>query len=264
MKKISKKLIILLLLLITTGCSSSIDKKEKIILGGGHFSEPVLTMIEEGLKNKGYDVEVMLFDGNQLPATACMEGEIDGLVFNHKPWIDKFNKEHNSNLITMEPYLYYSRTALYSLKHNSIDSIPENATIAIPGDPTNLELSLLLLEKNKLIELGKKNSEFYSLIDIEKNKKNLDFIETEITQTIASIEDVDAVVVNAKNAVDYGLDADDFLVENELKKDFPVGLVVEKGSEKKQWVKDALEITQTEEFRERFNEEYQGTVVMYD
>ncbi len=151
-------LLTLLILLTFTGCKANNDAlKDKVILGGGNFSEPILNMIKEGLESKGYSVEMMIFDGNHLAATACMEGDISAFIFNHKPWIEKFNKEHDSNLLTMEPYIFYSRTAMYSLNYESLDSLPNGAKIAIPGDPTNLELSLLLLEENKLIELNEKS-----------------------------------------------------------------------------------------------------------
>ncbi|WP_300410281.1 MetQ/NlpA family ABC transporter substrate-binding protein [Lagierella sp.] len=266
MRKFKVLLMLFTLSFLTTcliGCSGKPNESKKIILGTGPRYEPIIELLKKELGKKGYEVELKVFSGNHVPATACNEGDIDGLVYNHVPWIEKFDKETGADLVTVEPYIFYARTAMYSLKHKSLEYLPDNATIALPGDPTNLELSLKFLEDNKLITLGEKKGDFYTLVDIVENPKKLNLLETEITETIRSIEDADAVIVGVNGARDYGLNVDDFLAENMHKKDFPTGLVVKEGSKDDDWVKAAQEIIKSEEFRDGFNEKYEGVLVLY-
>lgn len=262
-KKMTMVLASIMIIVLLAGCKDKSKESGKVLLGTGQGYEPTIELIKKGLENKGFEVELVIFDGNHVPATACEEGDIDGLVYNHAPWINKFNKETGANLITVEPYIFYARSAMYSLKYDSLDQLPENATIAIPGDPTNLELTLMFLQDNNLIKLGDKKGDFYTLLDVVDNPKNLNLVETEITQTMRSIEDADAVVVGAKEAKEYGLKPDEFLAENMYKKEYPAGLVVKEDSKEKDWVKAAQEIIQSDEFKEGFNKAYEGALVLY-
>src|SRR5699024_5833 len=103
--------------------SAGIEETEKkeIKLGCLAYTEPVLQWIKEGLEPLGYNVEINMFDGNQLTATALKDGDLDGILANHKPWIETFNKENNSDLEMVEPYYFYTFFAIYSTKHNTLD-----------------------------------------------------------------------------------------------------------------------------------------------
>ena len=239
------------------------DKKE-IKLGGMAMSEPMLQYLKEGLEPKGYQVEIVMFDGNHLPATALKDKSVDGVMLNHLPWLETFNKENSSDLKMAEPHIYYGRTAIYSSKHKSIDEIPEGATIAVPGDPSNMDRSLKTLESTGLIKLGEKTGEFYTLVDIAENPKNIKIIETEITATARSINDVDAIISGAYSAKMAGLDHKDFLFEDPKSKDFPFGLIVNGEDVDSQWVKDAIEISESEEYRAKFLDYYDNTFVLFD
>jgi D-methionine transport system substrate-binding protein len=163
-----------------------------------------------------------------------------------------------------KPYTYYSRTAVYSVKHKTIDAIPQNALIAVPGDPSNMDRSLLTLRDMGLLTLGEKTGNFYTILDIKDNPKNIKIIETEITQTIRSINDVDAVITGANRVKLAGLDPNAFLYDDPTNKNYPIGLVVNAKDMDAQWVKDAMKVTQSEEFKSKFNKHFNGTYVLYN
>lgn len=239
-------------------------EKKEIKIGCMSITEPIVEVMQEELEPRGYDVEIVMFDGNHLPATALKNGEIDGVILNHLPWLEKFNKENNCNLKMPEPYMYYSRTAVYSTKHKTIDDLPQNAQIVVPGDPANMERSLIILKDMGLITLGEKTGEFYTVLDVEDNPKNIEIIEAEITATMRSINDVDAVVGGANTAERSGLDPNVFLYEDPAALDFPLGLIVDEKDVDSDWVKEAMEVSQTDEFKEKFKKHYNGTYVLFD
>jgi len=47
------------------------------------LNEPAVQAISDMLKPERYDVKVMVFDGNNLPAIALKNGNIDSLILNH-------------------------------------------------------------------------------------------------------------------------------------------------------------------------------------
>ena len=182
LKLIRLGLLVLSLSLLISGCGKEKPVKEAespekaegetIKIGCMSITEPIVNFLAEGLEEEGYKIEPVVFDGNHLPATALKEGSIDGVILNHKVWLDTFNKENGSELVMPEPYMYYFRNAMYSAKYDSLEEIPVGATIAVPGDPANLDRSLRILEELGFLKLGEKTGEFYSRVDIEDNIKD--------------------------------------------------------------------------------------------
>lgn len=243
------------------------NNDEKVIqIGCLPVSEPVVTLICNHLNSIGYKAEPRVFDGNHLPGVAVDEGSIDAFILTHTQWVEAYNKKNNSNLKMVEPYIYYFKNGLYSLKYDSIEELPNEATIAIPGDPSNMDRSLKTLSNIGLIELGEKSGEFYTPLDITKNDKNLNIMETEVTSTVRSIKDVDAAILGALGLKNHGYDYKTFLYEDPTDPDYPIGLVInlDYTEEEEDWIKDALGYTKTQEFKDEFNKEYDGTFILID
>lgn len=226
--------------------------------------EPMLQYVKGYMEDNGYDFEVVLFDANNLPAVALKDGDLDGLFHNHLPWIETFNKENGSDLRMAEPYVTYGRVALYSTKHKSLEEIPDNAQIAIPGDPSNIERSLIMLRDMGFLTLGEKSGAFYSLLDIEANPKNIRIIETEISQTARTLVDVDAAICYGQRVHQAGYDANVFLYDDPSAPSYPTGLVVRAEDIGQDWVRVFLDCTRTEDFKKWFNEYYAGTYLLFE
>lgn len=111
----------------------------------------------------------------------------------------------------LQPYYYYSPMSIYSLKHGSIEAMPNKSKIVVPGDGTNMDRSLKMLRDAGLITLGEKKGIFYTKLDIVQNPKNVEIIEAEITTTARSAQDVDAVIAVAFIAKSAGIDPNKYL-----------------------------------------------------
>lgn len=243
---------------------SSAAKKD-IKLGCLSTTESVLQWVKEGLKDKGYNVEVIMFDANQLPATALKDGDLDGILANHKPWMETFNKENNADLAMVEPYYYYSFFGIYSAKIKSLDELPMNAQIAVPGDPTNLSRSLIILKDAGLITLGEKTGSFYTILEIEDNPKNIKLIETDIIHTARSINDVDALISPAVYMAESGVvKADEYLYEDVQNKDFPIGIITRSEDVESEWAKDVINLLTSDEYKDKFNDHFQGKYKLFE
>lgn len=267
-KRILALILGLMLVLGLTACANTSkdkvsEEKKSFTIGCMPLNEPAVKSIAEMMKEKGYDVEVKVFDGNNLPAIALSNGEIDSLILNHLPWIKTFNEENNSELVLVEPFKYASLFGMYSSKYDSLEEIPEGATITISNDPSNMERSLKFLEKLDFIKLGEKKGEFYTVLDIKENKKDLKFLEVETTATASSYKDSDATISFTSVMKNAGVDPFSYLEQDDLYVDYPVGFVVNKGNEEAPWAKAVMEVTATKEYSKKFNEAFGGAYVLF-
>lgn len=236
----------------------------KITIGCMPLNKDAVEVIKEMLAPKGYDIEVMVFDGNNLPAEALKADEIDGLILNHLPWIETFNAQNNTELTLVKGFTYASRFGLYSSKHASVKDLPENGIIIISNDPSNMDRSLRFLNKLGLITLGEKADQYYTVLDITENYKNLQITEVETTNTAGSYQDADACISFTSVMRNAGYDAGSYLAEDGEYVNYPTGLFVNKGDEETQWAKDIVAVTQTPEYETKFNEIFQGAYMLFD
>ena len=150
-------------------------KKEPVTLKIGCVAatEPCVQIMKEAMEGTGYEVEVVVFDGNNLPAEALNAGDIDGLFCNSLKWMNTFNEENNADLAMAFPY-YFSYAGLYSAKWDSPEAFPDGAKVIVSNGLSNIDGGLRILQNAGLITLAETPSEnnFYSIIDIvEKTAK---------------------------------------------------------------------------------------------
>ncbi len=267
LKNFASLAMVALLVTISAGCDQKtkedVGKVKEFSIGCMPLNEPVVKVISEMMKTKGYDMKVVVFDGNTLPAIALKDKSIDGLILNHLPWINTFNEKNNSKLVMVKPYMYASLFGIYSSKYDSIEKIPENATITISNDPDNMQRSLKLSEKYGLIKLGEMKGNYFTTLDIVENPKNIKFSEVETTSTASSYKDADATIGFSSVMRNAGIDAKSYIVEDGQSVNFPTGLVVNEGNQDAPWAKAIIEIVKTDDFKTRFNDIYKGAYVLF-
>lgn len=248
-----------------TGDASPLaEEKKEVTIGCMPLNKEGVEAIAEMMKPMGYDIKVMVFDGNNLPAMALSSGEIDSLILNHLPWINNFNTENNTNLVMVDGFKYASLVGLYSSKHDSLEAIPDGAQITVSNDPSNMDRALRLLNKIGFIKLAEKSDGFYTVFDIEENTKNIQFIEVETTSTAGSYEDADGTITFTSVMRNAGYDANSYLVEDGEYINFPTGLVVNSGDENSQWVKDIVATASTPEYKEKFDAIFEGAYMIFE
>lgn len=205
-----KKLITLTLLLVGGAllfASGSKEQEENNVIRIGATPEPhsvMLNLVKDDLAAEGYDLEIIEFTDYVTPNEALESGEIDANFFQHKPYLETFNKEHNTHLESAAG-IHVEPLALYSKKASSISEIKDGATIAIPNDPTNEGRALLLLQSAGLITLKDDAGLEATPFDIADNAKKFKFQEIEAATLPRILGDVDAAVINGNYAIPAGL-----------------------------------------------------------
>lgn len=238
--------------------------KKTIKIGYLPLTQFQVECFKEVLAAEGYEVEPVMFDANNMPATALKDGDVDAIIGNHLPWIQTFNEENNCELVMVEPYYYYSPFCMYSDKHDSVEDLPDGAQVVIVNDPANMERCLTMLQDLELITLGEKKDTFYTSVDIVENPKNLQFIEAEMTMTARNVQDVDAVFAVATVAQGAGLDPTKYLYMDPGSQNYPVGLVVRAEDKDADWTTKAAAGVKTDDMKQKFNDEFKGTYNLFD
>lgn len=227
--------------------------------------EPTVRFVAEGLVELGYpEPEISLFDGNEMPATAVKDGDVDGALANHILWVQNFAEENNCELTMLEPYYFITPVSLYSEKYKTIEELPEGAQITIPNDPTNRDKALRMLRDAGLITLKDiaEGESYQMAIDIVDNPKNLDIVEMDIMSTGRAILETDASITTASIAAAVDVDPNVYLFRSREFRE--MGMFVRNESLDEEWVKDYATVINSQELKDKFNDYYKGIYVLYD
>lgn len=180
--------------------------EEKLVVGvtaGPH--EEVFEIVKELAAEDGLEIEIKVFSDYIMPNTALDEGELDANSYQHKPFMDKFNEDHGTNLASAFPTIL-SLIGVYSETLTDINDVPEGGKVGIPNDPTNGARALIIFEEAGLIELDEETRESATPLDIVTNDLNLEFVELDAAQIPKMLDEVDLAVINGNFATSAGLD----------------------------------------------------------
>lgn len=225
----------------------------------------ILGAVKDALKEQGYELVVQEFVDYVQPNTALEDGSIDANYFQHKPYMDSFNEEQGTSLVSLAA-IHYEPFGIYPGKTKTIAELPDGAQIAVPNDTTNEARALLLLESQGLIKVKEGAGLKATANDIVENPKNLKIVEIEAAQLARSLQDVDLAVINGNYAIQAGLNAQTDAIATESKdseaaKTYANILSVRAGDENREDLKALAAALQSEAVKTFIDEKYQGAVV---
>ena len=157
-------------------------------------------------------VEIVDLGQYTIPNTALADGEIDINQFQHLLFLAGYNEDAKDNLAPFAATAVYP-LGVYSQKHESIETIT-GGEIAIPNDPTNLSRALLVLQDAGLVELKDGGTAFSTELDVLDTSK-VKVVPVDAAQTVISLPDVEASVVNNDFLADAGLSATDAIYSDQ-------------------------------------------------
>ncbi|RLK62636.1 MetQ/NlpA family ABC transporter substrate-binding protein [Atopobacter sp. AH10] len=190
------------------GASNSSKSGEKVTtvkLGIMGANTDVWDTVKERIeKNEPIKIQYVKFQDYNQPNTALNEGSIDLNAFQHNIFLENFNKEHKTDIVSIgntiiEPFGFYSH------KIKDVKELKKGDKIAIPNDVTNGGRALRLLEKQGLIKVDPKKGIFPTTSDITENKLDLQFVELDAAQVPRSLDDVALAGINSDIAIDAGI-----------------------------------------------------------
>lgn len=179
------------------------DEKEIKIGVCGEKNEVLEDVAKRFEKDTGKKIKIVPFSDYNQPNEALNSGDIDINSFQHKKFLEDYNKSHKTDIVSVGDTLL-APMGIYSDKIKDVKEIKDGDKIAIPNDPTNGARALFLLQSAGLIEVEGKEGDAITLDNIKKNPKNLEIIELDASQTARNLTEVAASVINSGMAVDAG------------------------------------------------------------
>lgn len=251
-----------------SSAASTNESSETTVLRVGASPTPhaeILNAVKDNLKEQsGIDLEVVEYSDYVIPNTAVEEGEDQANYFQHTPYLDTFNAENGTHLVSVAK-IHYEPFGLYSQTVKNISDLPDGAKIAIPNDGSNEARALYLLEDQGLITLNHDAGFRATVLDITSNPKNLQFEEVAAELVARTLDDVDGAIVNGNYALAAGLKIEDAIAaesaESEAAQTYANILVVEQGHENDEAVQALVKALTSDTARDFINETYHGAVV---
>lgn len=250
----------------SNGAASKEDDKTITVAASPTPHAEILNKAVKPLVEKdGYKLVVKEFTDYVQPNTATEDGEVDANYFQHKPYLDNFNKEKGTHLVSVEG-IHFEPFGLYPGKTKELKDLQDGATVAVPNDATNEARALLLLQDAGLIKLKDPKDINATPKDITSNLKNLQFKELEAAVVPTVIKDVDIAALNGNYAIQAGFDpTKDTLVTEKAgglaAKTYQNILVVKEGNENTAKTKELKKALKSDEVRDYINKNYKGAVV---
>ena len=227
----------------------------------------ILREADKELQKQGYKLDIVEFTDYVQPNLALDSGDLDANFFQHGPYLDNFNTENNTKLVSVGT-VHYEPLGVYAGKTKSLEELPDGAAIAVPNDTTNEARALLLLQDQGLLTLREGAGITATKADIESNPKNLKITEIAAEQLARSLQDVDLAVINGNYAILGGLKVADALAQEEkdslAAETYANVLAVREGDEGREDIKALFEALKSEPVKAFIAEKYEGSVVAVD
>ena len=227
--------------------------------------QEILEQVVDNLAEQGITLEIVPYTDYNTPNTAVEEGENDANYFQHITYMENFNAEQGTHLVSAGA-IHYEPMGIYAGKSTSLDEIPDGAVIAVPNDATNEGRALLLLQDLGLLTLNEDAGLEATPNDIADNPHNLQFQEMDAAMLPQTIEEVDFYTINSNYAPDAGLNpTTDALATEDAQSDAAQAyaniIAVKEGNENNEAIKALVAALQSDEIREFIETTYNGSVV---
>lgn len=247
--------------------AASSASAESVTIKVGASITPHSEILEQAkpiLAKEGVDLEIVEIEDTVTPNTGLVEGSLDANFFQHQPYLDDFNSENGTDLVSIGS-VHYEPFGIYAGKTKELADLPDGAVVAVPNNVTNEARALLLLEQEGILTLKEDVGIKATVNDIVENPKNITFKEIDPAQLVRALPDVDVAVINGNYAIEGGLSVKDALaVESDqgvAAKTYANIVVVRKEDENNEALQKLVEVLQSDEIQQYINDTYDGSVV---
>lgn len=254
---------------VLTGCGGDKISPDDMTITVAATAVPHAEILEAAkplLEAKGYTVEIKVFEDYVQPNEVVESGDFDCNFFQHTPYLDSFNEEKGTHLVSVAE-IHYEPLGIYPGKASSLDDL-SGATIAVPNDTTNEARALLLLQDNGIIKLKDGAGMTATVNDIAENPYGVEIIELDAAQIARTLPDVSFGVLNGNYAMQAGLNAQKDALAYELSDSVAAQtyvnvIVVKEGAEEHKDVQALVEVLTSAEIEQFINDNYAGSVVPF-
>ncbi len=226
----------------------------------------LLLQVMDDMKELGYDLEIREFSDYVLPNTAVDEGDIMANFFQHKPYLDDFNAERGTHIVSVGK-IHYEPFGVYAGSKKTLE-LAKGDKVAVPNDVTNEARSLNLLEAAGVIKLKEGAGLTATKLDIVENPLELEIVELESAQIPRSLDSVAVACMNGNYAMEAGFKVSDALFvepqNSTAAQTYANILCVKEGNENEKWAKDLLNCLKSQKVKDYIEKTYNKSVIAID
>lgn len=220
------------------------------------------------LEKEGWTLKVTEFEDYVQPNLVVESGEIDANYFQHVPYLDNFNEENGTHIVSIAG-VHYEPFGIYPGTKASLDDIAKGDTIAVPNDTTNEARALLLLQDNGIIKLKDGAGLTATVLDIVDNPYDVKIQELEAAQVSRVKDEVAFVVLNGNYALEAGFSvAKDSIAyeksDSDAAKTYVNILAVKEGNENNEGLQALADVLKSDEIKTFIENTYDGAVVPFE
>ena len=164
----------------------------------------ILEVAKPILAEQGITLNIVQLEDSVTPNTGVIEGSLDANYFQHVPYLEQFNLENGSDLVSIGA-VHYEPFGIYAGRVSDLADLQDGAVVAVPNNVTNEARALLLLAQEGLLVLSDDAGINATVEDIVENPLNIQFEELAPEQLVAALPDVDVAVINGNYAIEGGL-----------------------------------------------------------
>lgn len=247
------------------------EKKDDKVIKVAASATPHAEILEEAaplLKEKGFELQVKVYDDYIQPNDVVESGDFDANYFQHVEYMEGFNKEHGTHLVSAGK-IHYEPFGIYPGTKSNLAEIADGDKIAVPNDGTNEARALLLLQDNGIIKLKKGVGLEATVIDIVENPHNIEIVELEAAQIPRVKEEMTYVIMNGNYALQAGFSVGkDAIVceraDSDVMNYYVNILAVKEGNENSEGIKALVEVLKSDEIKKFMEEKYDGAVIPFE
>lgn len=217
------------------------------------------------LESEGIELDVSIVNDYTTPNRLLADEEVDANYFQHTPYLKSEKESHDYDLesagnVHIEPM------AVYSKDHDSLEDLPDGATILVSNNPAEEGRFLSFFVDAGLIEIKEGiDIEDATFDDITKNEKNLEFNNQTAPELLVEMynnNEAPAVIINSNFALDGGLSpVDDSIAIEEDDSPYANLVAVRSGDTERDDIKKLIEVLQGEEIKQFIEDNYEGAVI---
>lgn len=195
----------------------------------------ILNAAKDILAEQGITLEVVEFSDYVQPNLVTESGEVDANYFQHTPYLESFNEENGTHLVSVGA-IHYEPFGIYPGKSNDLENIADGAGLTA------------------------------TVNDIEENPHNVKIEEIEAAQLPRTVADVDFAVINGNYAMEAGFSVgtDALAIEDassEAAQTYANVLVVKEGNENDPAIQALYAALTSDTIKDFINNTYDGAVV---
>ncbi len=255
----------------TADTTNDTDNADLIPITVAASATPHAEILEQAkplLAEKGYDLQVTVFNDYVQPNLVVDSGDFDANYFQHIPYLESFNEEKGTDLVNAGG-IHYEPFGIYPGTKTDLADIADGDVIAVPNDTTNEARALLLLQDNGLIKLADDAGLTTTVNDIVENPYNLQIEELEAAQVARVLGEVSYAVLNGNYALEAGLSVgQDSLAyessDSEAAQTYVNIIAVKNGNENTDKITALVEVLKSDEIKQFINDTYDGAVVPFE